>query len=190
MRIGIDIDDTLSKTFEAIYPYALEYFKIPNLKRDNQTLRETVTSYGLDYTKFCKEYYDKVLPDAEVMEGASEILNKLKKEGHEIIIVTARTDKAYNYPYETSYKFLIKHNIPFDKLLVGHPKKGKICKLENIDLFIDDNVDNCYDISKYGIDVLLYNSPLNKNNHDFKRVNNFKEIYDYVKKVENGKNFI
>ena len=141
-----------------------------------------MTDYGCDYTEFCKKTYDEVLVNAKAKENASEVLQKLKQEGNEIIIITARTEKAYNEPYETSYKFLVHNNIPFDKLLVGKLNKGQACKEEGIDIFIDDNLDNCYNIKKYGIDVILYDSPLNQDNNDFKRVKNFNELYEILRK--------
>lgn len=186
MKIGIDIDDTLCETFETIYPYVLDFFKdsIPNLKniKLDKTLRKIVTNYGGDYTEFCKKYYDKLLINAKAKENASEVLKKLKKEGNEIIIITARTDKAYNYPYETSYQFLINNNIPFDKLIVGRIDKGKACVEEKIDVFIDDNLDNCYDIKNHGVNVILFDGPLNQDNNDFKRVRNFNELYEMLRK--------
>src|SRR5574344_2151971 len=158
MRIGIDIDDTICETFETIFPYAVEFFKdkIPNLNniKLDKTLRKIVTDYGYDYTEFCKKTYDQVLVNASAQENASSVLHKLKQEGNEIIIITARTEKAYNKPYETSYEFLQKNDIPFYKLLVGKLNKGQTCKEENIDVFIDDNLDNCYDIKRHGVNVI------------------------------------
>ncbi len=53
--------------------------------------------------------------------------------------------------------WLKKNNIYYDKLIVNVRKKGEICKQEKIDLFIDDNISNCLDVTKYGIKTIILN---------------------------------
>ena len=77
MDIGIDIDDTLTNSFDYFQPYVAEYFNV-----------------GVDYLKeinFFRTYYDKVVAFTPFKKNASKVLNKLKELGHRIIIITGRT---------------------------------------------------------------------------------------------------
>lgn len=83
-------------------------------------------------TKVDGQSYSDVLPFPDVVE----ILHKWKSEGHYIILQTARHMRTYdgnegkilgNFGY--FYKWLEKHNIPYDEIYIGKP---------NADVFIDD----------------------------------------------------
>ena len=79
------------------------------------------------------ETYETVAP----MEGAVDVVNKLKSKGHYIIIYTARRMKTLNSNIgaiiaeqgPVVINWLAKHNIPYDELLFGKPLA---------DIYIDD----------------------------------------------------
>ena len=89
----------------------------------------------------------------------------------------------YKDPYISTKKQLEINNIYYDKLFCTFDKVS-ICKTEKVDLFIDDSIENCIAINNIGIDTLLFNSVLNeKQNVNIKRVRNWKEIFEYIKKT-------
>jgi len=71
------------------------------------------------------------------------VIHNLKELGHTIIIITARTDEFHDNPYRQSKEWLEKNNIEYDKLVVNARDKGMACIEEKIDLYIDDNLNNC-----------------------------------------------
>ncbi len=74
--------------------------------------------------------------EAKPVEGAVEILYKLKKAGHKLFFITSRPKQ--NQPM--TFKWLRKYNIPFDDLsVIGHgTPKGLYGLKYNLDMYVDD----------------------------------------------------
>jgi len=66
--------------------------------------------------------------------------------------------------------------------------KGKLCKDLDIDVFIDNTYEHIEAAESYGIDSILFNTIYNQDIDGVKRMYEWKEIYDYIKEVYNGKN--
>lgn len=180
MRIGIDIDDTITNSWESLIPL---YRKIFGIKIDENTepyygsVKDKMT---LDeFLEMGRKYQDK-MAEAPLKEDAYEILTKLKQEGHTIIFITAR-GKSYTNAYKSTKKYLDKHHIPYDKLIVDTFDKSKACQEENIDLFIDDAKKHCEEVLSCGIDAIMMETSYNKKYKEFKHVKNWKEVYEYIK---------
>ncbi len=75
--------------------------------------------------------------------------------------------------------WLDKNNIEYDKLIVNAREKGMVCKNENIDLFIDDQLNNCLDVLKEGIKVIRISNEI-CSNEDIVDLNNWIKIYEYI----------
>lgn len=75
---------------------------------------------------------------AKPVEGAREVLQKLKKSGHKIHLVTSRPKQ--NQPL--TFKWLRQNDIPFDTLdVIGHEdQKGFYGKRYRLDMYVDDLV--------------------------------------------------
>ena len=183
LKIGIDIDDTMTETSDYLRPYVAEFFglDLQYLKENNisySNLPEELRSRNLE---FAQTYYDKVIVDTPFKPKVSEYIDKIKELGHEIIIITARDKSLYTDEYETTSKELEKHNIHYDKLICDFDK-ATICKEEKIDLFIDDSIPNCTKVNEVGIEVLVFNSKINKNIETaLHRVDSWQEIYDIIR---------
>ena len=118
--------------------------------------------------------------------NAVETINRLRKEGHKIIIITARDSEFHDDPYFLSKNWLNKNNIKYDKLIVNAREKGTVCKNENIDLFIDDQLNNCLDVLKEGIKVIRISNE-NCTNKDIVDLNNWTKIYEYIGELNETK---
>ena len=106
MRIGIDIDDTLTDINEELENAALEYATklgksqtkdISNLvdKNDGNIYQ---AKYGFTYDElkyFLKDIQESITGKAVPRENAKETISKLRKAGNEIYIVTARDLEFY-----------------------------------------------------------------------------------------------
>ena len=185
MRIGIDIDDTIC---DFVLPYCCKYYGIDYEKAISQklSLQYFIDNYG--YFDFAKKYYGKIIPYVPLKKDVVKYINKMKKRGHQIIFLTARSNRGYDNPYQLTYDYLIKHNIPFDTLITDAKEKGTVCRDEEIDIYIDDNIKECMAINKEGVKVVLFDTRFNHDNKDFKRIKNFKQFYKFIKKEEkNGR---
>ena len=90
-------------------------------------------------------------------------------------------NKSLSYEYyhglDNYLDFAKKH---YDKLIVGIEEKGAVCKDENIDIFIDDNLRNCASVEKENIDVWLFDNCFNRDDNHFDRVYNWENIYNRI----------
>ena len=185
MRIGIDIDDTLTNTYEYTIRviskiYNLDYKKLLRKKMNYDELK-------INYPKvFEKETYEKEIKNVKLKENAKKVINKLYKN-NEIIIITARNKNECKLPYNLCYNYLTKNKIKFNELIVEAMDKGRICYENKIDLFIDDSINNCLNVLEYGIDTFIFDNIYNKNTK-IKRVKNWLEINKYIERINNGKN--
>lgn len=191
MRIGIDIDNTLTNVQntlnEAAYNYAIKLGK----KVSSSIIAEDINNNGSFYKEkfkfsyeelkyFLKNIMEEIVDKAEPRENVINVIKKLRKEGHKIYIVTARDEEFHDNPYLLSKNWLDKNNIEYDKLIVNARKKAPVCAEYNIDLFIDDQLNNCLEIAKSGVKTLRISDDDNIESID--TVHNWNQIYEYIEK--------
>ena len=195
VNIGIDIDDTLTDIRDKLRESALEYAKklgkSINLEyiEDKNNGNVYQQKYGFTYEElkyFLKNIQEEITKEAKPRKYVVEIIKKLRTEGHKIYIITARDDEFHDDPYLLSKNWLDKNNIKYDKLIVNAREKGTVCKNENIDLFIDDQLNNCLDVVKEGIKVIRISNE-NCNNNNIVDLNNWTKIYEYIGELEETK---
>lgn len=182
LTIGIDIDDTITNSNRVVRYYINKYSKDKELIANVEgVIRGNYVSEG---TKtFYRKHSELIGNKIKVKKNAREVIKKLHDEGHKIIIVTARDNNYYTDAYKFSYEYLTKNGIVFDKLITAQPYKKEICIKEKIDIMIDDAVDTVDSIHEVGIKTILFDSSINKNKKTkSKRLNNWKDIYNYIQK--------
>ena len=96
MNIGIDVDDTISNSFEAIFADAQKFdIELGNSGEPKQYGRisdhnqiETLYSHWTNeqIDEFWNKYFIKVLTIARPKDCATEVIKKLKEEGNNIVI--------------------------------------------------------------------------------------------------------
>lgn len=188
MRIGIDIDDTITNTWECMKPVYAEIFNI-SLEELNKAkypyyyaVKDKVLSLD-DFFSMIVKHYDKIGSNLKVKEGAVEVINKLHDEGNKIIIITARS-RGYTEPYKITKDFLDRNNIKYDKIIIGANDKSIPCVSEKIDLFIDDSVKHCEEVSNVGIKVVLIGTQYNEDEKRFTRVCDWYQVKEYIDKLK------
>lgn len=194
MNIGIDIDDTTVITVKSMIKYADLYdTQILGRKGTNGNLGLIQNRYYLkvlygwdDKTKFefFDTYYKNVLEECTVMPNASEVINKLKEEGNEILFITARLLNIKNCDTENiTIKTLKDNNIQYDKLIINASDKLKFCRENNIQIFIEDSYETCKQLEENGIKTFLMTTKMNENIDvgNIERVHDWNEIYEKVK---------
>lgn len=184
MRIGVDIDDTITNSWNT---FAKEYAKILDIPEAklldgkpyyNDIIKDKYTKE--EYFEKTKPINDLLTPELPLKENVKEIIDKLYELGHTVIFITARGKETTN-AYEVTKKFLDCHNIKYEKLILESTNKEKVCINEKIDLFIDDSIKQCTLVSNIGIDVLMFETKYNKDCLDFQHIRNWNEVYKYIK---------
>ncbi len=187
MRIGFDLDDTIGNFSEVFLRYSTMFGK--NLRTRSAGTSHHSTSSILKWSKkeresFYKLYIEDIAGSLTPIKGAKETLEKLKKDGHEIYIISSRSRNYYLRPFALTYNWLIKHDIPFDHLIVDAKDKVYACIDLKIDLYIDDNIDIVNSLHRSGIKSFLMTTPFNKRKRtNLKRVT-FDSLYNEIKLIE------
>ena len=101
MNIGIDIDDTISNTFETFLPYMKKFVEQDLNRKLNLNLSSKIDyyniteKYGLSETEtrtFWESYYIPMLESVKPKDSAVDVINFLKDNGNRIVLITARID--------------------------------------------------------------------------------------------------
>lgn len=186
MNIGIDIDDTIAKTSEEVDIYAKEYtenilkrdFKLNEIEILEPMWARHLYNWTIQEDKiFWDLYYEKIMKNLKPKDNAVKVINKLS-EKHTIIIITARWDKESGIISKITKDWLDSYEIHYDKLFLNHQDKRNIAIENDIELFIDDNLKTCTQISNMNIKTFLMNSRINKNAtvNNITRVSSWEEI--------------
>ena len=185
MKIGIDIDDTVSKTNERLIEDALkfdrEFVKGKGFKdKEAYSFMEMFYWTVLDVDGFLKKFRkSNAFYELEQKEDASKYITQLYDEGNEIYFITRRQNLLRIK--SMTKRWLKKNGFKYNKVFFGIKDKGTLCHELGIDLFIDNDESNVYEAMEYKIDSLLMTTRYNEDVEDVKRVNSWKEIYDYIK---------
>lgn len=188
VNIAIDIDDTLTDTFEYLMPFVAEFYE-----KELQELQRKKISYSnipFEWRKyefdFEKSYYDKVIVRTPFKKHAATYVDMLRQMGHRIVIITGRTEAFYTHPYATTEEELKNGNIVYDKLICTLNKK-QACLEEQIDVIIDDLISNCDAVSSAGITSILFTSQENKHlDAEYVRVNQWDDVIDMIEYIRRG----
>jgi len=188
MKIGIDIDNVISNFDDAL----LEEFLL-----QDKTLRNSgivceykyITRGMFDWTENeTKDFYNKnierIATNLNLVKESKEYIDKLKKEGNKIIIITGRDNGEYLNPYQMTKDWLSRQNIYYDKLILTnaykHHEKADICLEENIDIMIDDSIHVCEECLNKNINTVLFTTKFNKQEKSLKRASSWEEIYKHI----------
>ena len=187
MKIGIDIDDTITDTMQYMTRFVSQYFNLDEkFLIDNNIYYINLPENIKDKEKeFCYKIMGRELLNIPIKPNAKNVITKLKSDGNQIIIVTARDYQTYKQPIEETKKQLNKLGINYDKLICTRDKK-KACNDENIDIFIDDSMRNLAEVKEVVKKVYLFTSPYNKNYEvEYERVCSWEVLYNLINNYKN-----
>ena len=189
MNIGIDIDDTISETYEVLLPYSQKYSIEDLKKRPCVNLKEKSKDHFYiksingwsheECEKFWEKYYPEMMEKVNIKAFAAETINELREEGQKIFLISARWNMENFDNKEVTLRWLKNNDLTFDELILDTPDKLQFVKENNIDLFIDDSFKNCSNIANNtSTKVFLMNSKANEGFEDekVKRVYSWPEI--------------
>lgn len=191
MRIGIDIDGVITDRERFITDYGTKFCIEKGLKvkvnpgfYDETKVFEWTEEQAIE---FWNEYLVYYATKYKGRDFASEVIHKLKEEGHEIYIVTARNEwglpkESYGKMKEFVNRWLEDTKIEYDKIIYTEGSKVPYCVGNYIDIMIEDSPENIKDISKK-LPVLCFNCEYNKNvkEKNMTRVYSWYDIYNKIK---------
>ena len=166
MRIGIDIDETLVNTEDSFKRIVDKYnLNIKCKYRDIWTKDEFSILYP---------YFTEMLGNVNLKANAKEVIRKLTDLGHELYIITARSNKYSARIEDVTLDMLDKNSIVVKKVYFGEDKKSTLAKKLKLDLMIDDSVEVYKNMKKEGIECILFGD----------KIRNWKEILEYINRKE------
>lgn len=173
MRIGIDIDGVLTNIEQWQLDYGSKFYynhykkEIVNHKGyETYDIFESPHQYD---DEFWEEYFIDFSINVDVRKFAAEVIKKLKKDGNDIIIITARGSFLSHYKNGMFYeknkkivkKWLKKNDILYDEIIFSPEDKLDICIDNGINLMIEDKVENINKISTK-LPVICFNAGYNE----------------------------
>lgn len=191
MRIGIDIDGVLTNIERFIVDYGTKFCIENNLPMEIETGyydESKAFHWTEDQTlKFWNEYLVYYATKYPARDFASEVVHKLKEEGHEIYIVTARneyglTDEYYGKMRELVDAWLKDNDICYDKIVYTEGSKLPYCVGNYVELLIEDNPEQVKNVAEK-LPVFCFDNQYNKNveGKNITRVFSWYDVYDKIK---------
>lgn len=197
MKIAIDIDGTLNDNIPYINKKVKIFAKREGLKLVyNSKAYDFCEKYGYsqeDDNKFWQKEIWNYASEIDEKKGASKIVKKLKEEGNEIIILTARymanRDNADGQRMRKAVeKWLKDKNIVYDEIFYVGENNSKLQTFlkQKCDILIDDKVQHLQEISQTNFAICMledYNKDADYNSNVFK-CKNWKQVYKVIKKIK------
>lgn len=189
MNLGFDLDEVIAQTGKMV-------FSKFNERNNSDLTHEALTSFYFDENTFSEDeaeqekivnelldilFSDDYILDIEPYEEAVKALSTLKRQGHDIFIVTKRHTKTKDLTLE----WLRAHKVPCTKLvLTGLEEKGAAARRYKLDGFVDDLAENLIDLHKTKMrwhkGLMLMTRPWNCNDYidtsKYTRVSNWGEV--------------
>ncbi len=192
MKIGIDVDDVLCQTGKSFIKYHNEKYGT-ELGEDQFYNRDLLSVYGEtreEATRRVLDYLCKNISRLEVVSGAKEGVERLKKN-HELVIVTGRrndmltkTKEWIENNFQDTFSEIIATNLHF---VNGGVDKGEICQEAGIDLIVDDYQGYIIECHRAGIPAILFEQPWSKSFKipgDCWRAKNWKEVKEIINEID------
>lgn len=192
MVFVFDLDDTVCDTNGYSEKYISDFFEkhnLPYTKVANETrFAEAKFSWNMETAlEWYKTYGDEMMLHFPCVPNAIETINSLHDSGHKIVIATARATDWHTKPEEITFAWLEKIGLKYDKIYIGRVDKENICKEENADVFIDDDLKITERVAQMFAGMqnkhtLLSTTDYNKNLHTPEGVCRIKDFEEFAKK--------
>lgn len=193
MNLGFDLDEVIGQTAQMAMDHMNEKFQCSFTTDilESFYFDENVYSEDPDEQKAAVETLLNAVFDVEMMAtvkpfpNAAKVLQKLKHQGHKIFIIT----KRHAEHADMTARWLRKHNIPYDKLVVTHLQdKGVFAKRFQLDFFLDDLEENLYEMyyaqARWRKGLFLMTRPWNDGKYidtsKITRLNNWSEVFKAI----------
>ncbi len=193
MKIGVDLDGVIFDS-EKEYRVYSELYDIIELKQNNKVNNQEIKFQDRfkwnknEIEEFLRKYHKKIILESNFMPGAKKVLELLKKDGHSLILITAR-GTLNKEMIKISENILKKNRMYiFEKYYWATENKDEVCEKENIDIMIDDSYKKCKSVANKNIKTIYLKDAPSYNldeNEYIKVLYNWGEIYRYINELKN-----
>ena len=193
MNIGFDIDGVLTNEedylIECMTKYAFEN-NLPEMANPLEYETRKFENWQKLFDLYQKHFVWEYAKNAQPRLFASEIINKLKNDGHKIFIITSRRPTVFDVPEseimkQTIKNWLAKNNIYYDEIFFEIDKTIKIKEL-NIDIMVEDSPKTIPIFAKL-THIFCFDNRYNANLvcENMTRVFSFYDLYNKILKFKN-----
>ncbi len=170
MRIGVDLDGVLNDVAEWHFACGSKFCLEQNINRGfnpkGYYMEDQFHLSSEENNEFWRQYIFDLLIAIPIRPYASEVINKLRKAGHKIVILSARDNQFLTHQYSGMIDYYVKawldkYNVEYDELVINTSNKREKCLSIGLDLMIEDKASNVDDISKI-IPVMVFDAPYNQ----------------------------
>ncbi len=181
MRIGLDLDG-VTANFHQRYIDEINDRHNSNLKLSDWKEWDLTNIPWMTREEFMEtiKYVNTsgAFRHLEPIRGALSGIERLRRNGHSIHIITHRT---YQSRLDT-VPWLDTHGVDFETLSFSK-EKGQICNDLGIDYMIDDIQSTCEDVVKWGSQAILFTRPWNRDyelKNGIYRANNWTDVTELI----------
>lgn len=170
MRIGVDIDGVLNDVAQWHFSLGSKFCLENQINRGfdptKYYMEDQFYLTASENREFWRQYIFDLLIAIPPRPFASEVIHRLRQDGHTIVILTARDNQYMLNQYEGMIDFYInewlaKYNIEYDEIITGSTNKKDKCLKAKLDIMIEDKASNVDKISKM-IPVFVFDAPYNQ----------------------------
>lgn len=195
MNIGVDVDGVLTNLESYINEYGIKYAYENNFNLENYDANKSNTKLRFSWSeeedeKFWVSILEEYSKKEKPRDFASEVIEKLRKKGHKIYIITSRysmieKDIKSKKIEKLLLKWLRKHKIKYDSIIFVQNKIESVIN-NKIDIMIEDSPENIEMLKTY-TKMVVFHSTYNEmvSDKDAKRVYGWYQVLDYIEKIEN-----
>ena len=189
VKIGIDIDgvvldfERLVRTYAELYD-VIELNGNGLIAKDENRFQERYNWDEMELTRFKNKYFVSLSKEVKLMPGVKDVIDLLKRDGHELIVISARGND-YNEMKNVVEEIFKKENLNFDKYYWKQVDKVNIALSEKIDIMIDDSYEICKKMSDVEIETLYFRDKnMKKIDSEYViDVSNWGEIYRVINEI-------
>lgn len=184
MNIACDIDGVITN---------MDYIKIGKRETSFLDFKDDVISKNAYIKKMVFLAITKFITFSKVRQDAALVLDVLKSEGNNIVLITNRffgTEESFEGKTvrEITKRTLGESRINHDALIFATGFKVEECLDNGIDVIIEDNVNNIRILSEY-LPVIVFDTPYNRHisGENIYRAKSWLEVYELIKVLQISK---
>lgn len=188
MKIGIDVDGVILNFERELRVYGdlynfLEFKSTDSPKKGVFYVQDRYTWTDEQKLDFAKKYFIKCSKECSFMAGAVDIIKRLKAEGHELVVISARGG-MFPEMIDVALERLAEKELVFDKYFWNAESKYQIAVDEKLDFMIDDGFMHVEKLIERKIKTIYFRDvdmPVLKKNKYLYDATNWGEIYKILK---------
>jgi len=199
VRIGVDIDNTITHTTEMIMHYARIFGEengLNTVSDPNYYYLEDALGWDRDIAEyFLDTYLGDIYREMQPKEQAVEVMRKLKDE-HELILITSRNQKSPDVE-QVTLDWLEHYGIAYDGLILNATpnkhffSKLGVCLEYGVEVMIEDHHDLILELAQ-AFPVIVFDYPYNRHiqAENVYRVTHWQQVLERVNIISAQKSVI